>query len=255
MYVKGFLATLIVFLASAGTASAQWTMQPWIDRGYFNLNLGFETTSGTLDDSVSFTLYGETGTKSVTQNVDSGSFFDFSVGSRVWRNVSVGIGYHRGSNTSEATASASVPHPVIFLANRNATAAAGDLNRTESAVHLVFGYMIPINEDLSIHVTGGPSFFTLKQEVLGDLAFTETGANNFATVNAAPVIVEREDSVVGINIGIDLTYIFYKSDAYRIGGGFFARYNGGSARITVIGNEVDSDVGGLQIGFGARVRF
>jgi hypothetical protein len=114
--------------------------------------------------------------------------------------------------------------------------------------------MIPFNDELSVHVTGGPSFFSLKQEVLGDLAFTETGGS-FATVNAAPVVVEREDSVVGINVGIDLTYIFYNSDAYRIGGGFFARYNGGSARITVVGNEVDSDVGGLQIGLGARVRF
>jgi hypothetical protein len=254
MHVKGFLATVCVFLASAGTASAQWMQQPWTDRGYFNLNLGFETTSGTLDDNVSFTLYGEPGTKSMTQNVDSGSLIDFSVGSRVWRNVSVGIGYHHGSNTSEATATASVPHPVVFLANRNATAAASDLNRSESAVHLLIGYMIPINEALSVHVTGGPSFFSVKQDVLGDLAFTEQGGS-FATVNAAPVVVERKDSVVGINIGLDVTYVFYQSDAYRIGGGFFARYNGGSARLTVMQNEVDSDVGGLQIGFGARVRF
>ena len=254
MHVKGFLATVCVFLASAGTASAQWTLQPWTDRGYFNLNLGFENTSGTLDDNVTFSLYDETGLKTVTQNVDSGSLIDFSVGSRVWRNVSVGIGYHRGSNTSEATATATVPHPLVFLSNRNASAAANDLNRTESAVHLLFGYMFPLNEALSVHVTGGPSFFRLKQDVLGDLSFTETGGT-FATVNTAPVVVERSDSVVGINIGLDLTYVFYSSDAYRIGGGFFARYNGGSARLTVIGNEVDTDVGGLQIGFGARVRF
>jgi hypothetical protein len=228
-------------------------LQPWTDRGYFNFNIGFETTSGTLTDNVSFTLYEETGTKSVEQNVDSGSFIDFSAGSRVWRNVSVGLGFHRGTNTSEATGTASVPHPVFFNRNRLATVAANDLERTEYAVHLQFGYMIPVNDVFSIHVTGGPSFFRLEQDVIGDMTFTEGPGNT--TVTAAPTIITRTDSVTGLNIGVDVMYLLYDSDPYRIGGGAFIRYAGASARIPVIANEVDTDVGGLQIGFGARLRF
>ena len=249
---KTFTAiTTVVFLASAAPALAQGP-QPWTDRGYFNVNVGFETTSGTLADSRSFVKDLETGTMLAEHNVDSGSLFDFSVGSRVWRNVSVGLGYHRGSNTSEGSATASVPHPLIFNSHRAAAAAASGLDRTESAIHLLIGYMIPVSDVLSVHVTAGPSFFRLKQDVIGDLTFTETAP--FTTVDAAPQISERSDSAAGVNVGVDVTYQFWESDAYRIGAGAFLRYAGASARITVLENSVDSDVGGLQFGLGARVR-
>ena len=243
----------LLLLAAAQPASAQ-VGAAWVDRGYFNLSVGFESTSGTLNDSATFTLYDESGTKTVEQNVDSGSLIDFSVGSRVWRNVSVGIGFHRGANSSEASGTASVPHPVLFNSSRAAAVAAGDLDRSEQAFHLQLGYMILVNEDLSVHVTLGPSFFRLKQDVLSDFSFTETGFP-FNTVNADAVIVERSDSAVGVNAGVDVAYELWESDAYRLGAGAFLRYAGASARITVIENNVDTDVGGLQFGLGLRVRF
>jgi hypothetical protein len=254
MYKKSALiaALALVMSAFATPASAQFGPS-WIDRGYFNFNVGFESTSGTLTDSTTFTLYDEAGTRTVEQNVDSGSFIDFSVGSRVWNNVSVGIGYHRGSNSSEASGTLSVPHPLIFNSNRVASVAAGDLDRTEQAFHIHVGYMIPVNDELSVHVTVGPSFFRLKQDVLADVTFTEQAP--FTTVNVSGVTAERSDSVVGVNAGVDVTYILSESDAYRIGAGAFLRYAGASARIPVIENEVDTDVGGLQFGLGLRVRF
>jgi hypothetical protein len=256
---KGFMdrnfvavsAIALLVIASAAPASAQTSS--WVDRGYFNVNVGFETTSGTLTDATTFRLYDESGTRSIEQNVDSGSFLDFSAGSRVWRNVSVGIGFHRGANSSEATGSVSVPHPIIFNSNRLGTVAAGNLDRTEQAFHLQVGYMIPVNDDISVHVTVGPSFFRLKQDMLADVSFTEQSP--FTSVNATGVVAERSDSVTGVNAGVDVTYLLSQSDAYKIGAGAFLRYAGASARITVIENEVDTDVGGLQFGLGLRVRF
>jgi hypothetical protein len=238
---------------AAGQASQMW--QAWNERGYFNFNIAFETTSGTLSDSVTFPIYDENGTKSVQQNVDSGSLIDFSVGSRVWRNVSAGIGYHRGSNTSEASATASVPHPLVFTSNRATAASASDLQRVESAFHIQFGYMFVFSEVLTVHATIGPSFFNLDQDVLADLTFSDPPPHNVVT--ATPVIQERSDSATGINIGVDATYQLYDGGDYKAGAGVFLRYAGASARIRVLegGNEVDSDVGGIQIGFGARVRF
>jgi hypothetical protein len=249
-----FLAavTIATLFAGASHASAQ-VGEPWTERGYFNLNAGFETSSGTLSDAVTFTLYDETGNKRVDQNVDSGALFDFSVGSRVWRNVSVGIGYHRGASSSEAAATASVPNPAIFGSNRAVAVAASDLERRVRAIHLQVGYMIPVTEDLSVHVTVGPSFFRLTQDVIGDLTFDE--ASPFTTVNATPLIENRSDSSVGVNIGADVTYKLWEGDAYTVGGGMFLRYSGATARIRILDNDVDSDLGGLQIGFGARVRF
>jgi hypothetical protein len=243
----------LLLMASAAPAIAQPAPADWIDRGYFNFNVGFETTSGTLNDSSTFRLYDENGTKTVEQNVDSGSLIDFSVGGRVWRNVSVGIGYHRGANSSEAAGTASVPHPLVFGRNRTTSFAAGDLSRTEQAFHIQLGYMLPLSEELSVHLTFGPSFFRLKQDVLADATFNEAAPFNSVTANG--VVAERTDSVTGLNAGVDVAYKLWESDAYKLGAGVFLRYAGASARIPVIENEVDTDVGGLQFGFGLRVRF
>lgn len=247
-----FVFVCAALAASADPASAQ-TVQDWLDRGYFNVNVGFGSTSGTLNDATTFRLYDETGTRRVTQPTDGGPFFDFSIGTRVWRNASVGLGYHRGSSSNHATVEASVPHPLFFNTFRAVSLATGDLNRTESAVHLQFGYMLPMSDRLSVHVTAGPSFFRLKQDVVGDVTFAETPP--FNTVNATTVVAERSDSTVGINVGADVTYLFYEANDVRVGGGMFVRYSGATAEIPVIANSAETDLGGLQIGFGARVRF
>ena len=33
--------------------------------------------------------------------------------------------------------------------------------------------MLPLNEDLSVHVTVGPSFFSVHQDVVSDVTYTE----------------------------------------------------------------------------------
>lgn len=247
------VAVCVLLMASAREADAQ-VGQPWTDLGYFNLNAGFESASGTLNDSTTFTLYDESGTKTVGLDTDSGALIDFSVGSRVWRNVSVGIGFHHGGSSGEAAVQSSVPHPLFFDSNRNVATTAGDLDRSERAIHLQFGYVVPINDRLSVHITAGPSFFRLKQEVVSDVTFAEVGLP-FTDVNVTPVVTERSDSATGGNVGIDVAYLAYETTTLRLGGGVFIRYSGASASITVLQNEVDSDVGGLQFGLGARLRF
>ena len=166
----------LLFTASAHEASAQ-IVQPWTDRGYFNFNVGFETASGTLADARTFRLPNDTedATLAVSSGVDSGALIDFSVGSRAWRNVSLGIGYHRGSTSGEGTLEASVPNPFLTDRPRDVALPLSDLDRTEQAIHLLFGYMLPLSDELSVHLTLGPSFFRLNQEVVSDATFTEQG--------------------------------------------------------------------------------
>jgi hypothetical protein len=246
------VAVCLLLAASVRDASAQ-AGQAWTDRGYLNLNIGFESTSGTLNDAATFTLYDELGTKAVEAGTDSGSIFDFSVGSRVWRNVSVGLGYHRGSTSGEAAVSASVPNPLFFNRHRAVAFGVSDLNRTEQAFHIQFGYMLPLSDRMDVHLFFGPSFFRLKQDVVSDVSFTETGNN--ATVNGSAVVEERSDSAAGANVGVDVAYKLYENINWKVGAGMFVRYSGASGKITVLQNTLDSDVGGLQIGFGARLRF
>ena len=69
------------------------------------------------------------------------------------------------------------------------------------------------------------------------------------------MITEREDSAVGVNIGADITYKLRDTPAGAIGVGAFIRYAGANTELQVIENQADTDLGGFQIGFGARFRF
>jgi hypothetical protein len=250
---KALLFAVCLLVALSVRDAAAQTVREWTDRGYANVNIGFESGSGNLNDTATFRLYDEDGTLSVAQAVDSGAFFDFSVGARVWRNASAGIGFHTGTSHSEAAVQASVPDPVVFGRPRAVNTVVGDLKRNERAFHLQFGYMLPLSDRISVHVMAGPSFFTLNQDVVEALDVTET-----PSFGGTPVVARRTDSPVGANIGADVTYQFYERNNVKVGAGMFLRWTGASADVEVVrdsGHILDSDVGGLQIGFGGRVRF
>jgi hypothetical protein len=246
------VAVLLVLAGSVREASAQYG-DPWIERGYFNLNIAFGGSSGSFVDARTFRLYDDDGSLTVDTSFDSGAMFDFAVGARVWRNVSLGIGFHTGGSSGDGVVVASVPHPTEF-SHRPVALNVPDLDRSERAFHLQLGYMLPLNEEISVHVTIGPSFFSVHQDVVSDVTFTEIGPP-FTSVNAAPVITERSDSPVGFNIGVDATYKLYETPTMKLGAGMFLRYAGSTANFQVLDNTVETDVGGVQIGFGGRLRF
>ena len=247
------VSVCLLIIASARDASAQ-AIKQWIDRGYANVNIGFESSSDTLADSTTFVVYDDNGAKGVAADVDSGSLFDFSVGARVWRNASVGLGFHVGSVSNEGIATISVPSPISFSSpSRTAAVTVSDLERRERAFHIQFGYMLPINEKLDVHILGGPSFFRLTQDVISDVTFTEVGSP-FTAVNASAAITERKRSVTGAHIGADVTYKLRDTNGVAVGVGGFVRYAGAKADVQVINTEVDTDVGGIQFGFGLRIR-
>jgi hypothetical protein len=255
---QALTAVLMVFVVARG-ADAQTPTQPSAqppapaERIYFNLNGGFQSTSGELNDATTFRLYDEDASLSVAQATDSGAFVDFSAGYRVWRNATIGIGFHQGGSHSEAAVQGSVPDPVFFNRNRPVSLCVTDLDRSERAVHLQFGYMWPLTDRITAHVTLGPSFFKVRQDVVSGITVNETG--NLTSVNAEATRSERTDSPAGFNIGVDLGFLVYQVNTAKVGAGMFIRYAGASSDIQVLSNTVDSDLGGLQIGFGGRVRF
>ena len=250
--VVTFAAGLLI-LVSAREAAAQ-AGQAWTDRGFVNFNVGFQSTSTDLNDTSTFRLYDEDASLAVAQTTDSGAFVDFGAGARVWRNVSVGFAFHQGSSTSDAAVSGQVPHPLFFNRNRSVALTATDLERTERAFHLQFGYMFVVNDQVQVNVFAGPSFFKVRQDVVSSIDVTEQGGD-FSRVTATAAVAERSDSPVGANIGADVSYLFYRTDSVKVGAGVFFRYAAAKADIQVLQNTVESDLGGAQVGFGARVRF
>jgi hypothetical protein len=242
-------------LCTAEMAAAQSAMgRAWQDRVYFNFNYLAETESNDFGESRTFTLYEEQARMETSIDMPSDGVLDFSAGVRVWKNLSVGIGYSIQSSTGTGVVSGSLPHPLFFDRPRTFSEDVDGIDRDETGTHIIFGWTIPFNEKFDVMIAGGPSFFRLHQEVISSVDAAETGSP-FTTVLVEPVITERAASVAGANIGVDVNYILVAQGRTRIGAGLTLRYAAAQAELQLSSETVETKVGGFQIGGGLRVRF
>ncbi len=70
-----------------------------------------------------------------------------------------------------------------------------------------------------------------------------------------PTVATTKKSVVGYNVGADFGYMFWSNDSVRVGAGAFVRYTSAKADVPVFDTVNSTDVGGIQFGFGGRLRF
>lgn len=236
-----------VLAGSVTAAHAQGTVS---DRGYINVGWGVESGSSAMTDTLTTTIYDEAATITSASTFTSGSLFDVGVGIRVWRNLTVGAAYHQEQNDTDGTVTGSIPSPIFFNRPRQLSETE-PLDRKESAAHIVFGWWVPIGSKFDVMVSGGPSFFRLTQDAISEVT-PDAGIN---TVNASLRTAERSKSVTGYNVGVDATYILWQNDSMRIGAGGFLRFTQASTDIEMLATSQPTDVGGMQFGFGARIRF
>jgi opacity protein-like surface antigen len=240
---KAVLCACALGLVAASPAAAQGPLY----RGFLSVNFGVQATSRSHDESGTFELYGETGTVEGTREVGAGPLFDVSGGFIVWKNILVGVGYSRFSDQGDVALEARVPDPLHFDRPRSAAITLADAAHTEHAFHVQALYALQLTEKLDVMLGGGPSFFSLTQDVLDEIVATE-GSTLTVTGTTASV----SESAVGFNVGADLTYLFTD----RLGAGFFARYSEASVNMPAgEGATRDVKVGGFQLGAGLRFRF
>jgi len=246
------LTFLVICLIAGASRDAAAQTRAWDDRVYLNVGFGVESGSSALTDSKTFTIYDETATVAASSDYTSGSLFDVGIGFRVWRNMSVGVAYHQEQNTAEFDVTGSAPHPIFFNQPRNFSVKAGGTEfRKEKATHLQVGWMIPFNDKLDVLVFGGPSWFRLEQPVVSGVEILDR-ASLFSQITTVEI---RKKSPIGFNVGADASYILWSNDSVRVGAGGFVRYARAKTNVLLLSTEQDTDVGGLQIGFGARLRF
>jgi hypothetical protein len=246
-----FLIACGVLAGTANQASAQGAT--WADRGYINVGWGVESGSSTMADTKTASVYEETATFNTSSTFTSGSLFDVGAGIRLFKNLTVGVAYHQEQNDTEAEITGSVPSPLFF--NRPRTLSATEpLDRKEAATHVTLGWVVAINDKFDIHITGGPSFFRLTQEVISTVSQSETTATA-TTVGADFDKIEAKKSVTGYNVGADVTYIFWSNDSIRLGAGGFFRYTNAETELQMLSTSQPTKLGGTQFGLGARLRF
>jgi hypothetical protein len=211
-----------------------------------SVNFGVQGGSGDFTQRLTPTIYDEPATIDIAQSYESGPLFDIGADVIVTGNLGVGLHYSRTSGDGAAAVAGQIPDPLFFDRPRGATASADGLEHTESAVHLQVFYRFAASPKLDVSVGVGPTFFSVKQQLIDTVAVSEPGPT------MTPQVVEADDSPVGVNFGADVTYLV--TDA--IGVGAMLRYATGSADFaTAGGGSVSLDAGGFQFGAGLRVRF
>jgi hypothetical protein len=247
MWVAGCALALVL-----GASSAQAQMQQWEDKGYVSVNLGLQTQSRSFTEISTPEIYGENALITVPHNVSGGILIDVAGGVRVWRNLAVGVGFSSFGDDETPTLAAEIPSPLGFGAARAASASTGELNHSETAVHVQLLWMVPMTNEFEFAFIAGPSFYSIKQDFVGTVTAVE-GDPPFATVTLSGVVPEESSkTAVGVTFGVDGTYRL----SPRFGAGAFIRYSAASADLeTAGGGTVTVDAGGFQVGAGLRVRF
>lgn len=251
---QSVLMLVVMFGVCAGVAKdANAQGATWADRGYVNIGFGVESGSSSITDTKNLVIYEEAATVTSNTTWTSGSLVDAAFGLRVWRNMTVGVAYHQEENDADGELTGTIPSPIFFNRPRTLSQEVV-LERKEKAAHVVIGWAVTISEKFDVLVSGGPSFFRLEQDVVANVEIGERGSP-FTEVVARPTIETRKKSLAGFNVGADATYILWSNDDVRVGAGGFVRFTQASGDILMLVTEQSTDVGGVQFGFGGRIRF
>jgi hypothetical protein len=212
-------AVLAVPRLSAAQAVAPSAAPPDLPRIYVDVNaLGY---SSPLGESKTFQKYGlnfgEVATFKATYPEPSGSGpFPAYLGGgyMVSRLLAVGVSYSRMSRDSAVDVSAEIPHPAFFNAIAAGSGTTGTtLSRRESAVHVSLA-LVPVRSNrLEFRLLGGPSFFTLKGDMVSEIEYEQTfdslAPQSTVTVSGMSTRA-ASGNAIGFHAGADLTYFVHR---------------------------------------------
>jgi hypothetical protein len=220
-------------------------------RGYVSVDGGYQGGTEDFGNGGTFTQYLEEARFDSDYELKPGPQLNIAGGIGIWKNVYAGVAVTRFTRTTPTRVTGAIPHPFFFSRLRNIEGDVAGLKREELAVHLHARVVVPTSPKMTVALFGGPSWFSVKQGVVGGIQYTESYPFDTAAFQSATTSRSTK-SQVGFNVGGDVAYFFMKN--VGIGGSAqFAR-----AEVTLPSgnaNDVTMDVGGLQGGVGLRLRF
>lgn len=245
--------TMVLALACWAVASPSAVAQPQ-PRVFVSINAVERTTARTLADSTTFdtpfSAGREPGSASSTYKIPAGVMFDGEGVVRLWRGLGVGAAVSAFSSRNDFQVTAQLPHPFFF--NRARTVD-GTVNsrHAETAVHVMAAYYVPLTPRLNVILSAGPSRFSVEQKLVRSVTATEVYPFDTAEFGSADLEVVKT-TAWGFNVGADVSWMFTRG--FGVGG--LVRFAQSTVDLTPAGRAaVKMDVGGFQVGGGARVGF
>jgi hypothetical protein len=238
---------LIVCLGMAASATPAHAQAAWRDRGYVNISGWYQPGSQGFAATVRPVDFAETSIIDTSYETGSVPGFDAGGGVRVWRNLAVGVDVSYLSKGDSGTIDAQIPHPFFFNRLRAVTGDASGLAHEETAVHLQALWMVALRDRWQLAIAGGPSWFSVGQDLVRDVTVTQTYPYDTATF-ASATITHRSGSRLGFNAGADFTYRLRR----HVGLGFGATYSRASIPLD---DTLTVEAGGARVGGGLRFGF
>ena len=244
MRVSVVTACAVCLLLAPATSRAQ-------ARGRVSFNVGQQATSTDFSQSGSFQDFVENATFSAAHQIDKDTFYDGGFTVRVAGGFAMGLAVSSFTTTDAVVVQASLPHPFIFNQPRGVTGSPDGFERTETGVHLLFGWLLPTTDRFEVLLSAGPSFLQVEQDFVERVNYTHAYPFDEAQFAGAPA--ERlKERATGFNAGADVTFKFTPN----VGVGALIRYS--KATLEAVGSTGGStsfDVGGLHAGGGLRFIF
>jgi hypothetical protein len=149
--------------------------------------------------------------------------------------------------------SAAVPHPFFFKTPRSISGTAPALHREELVTHIMGIYTLHPGRALDIALSAGPSFFTVRQDVVSDITFSDTYPYDAPAFTSAATQRVKSSNTTGFNVGADVDLRL----ARHAGLGGSAKFSKATVPLSVPNSSttVSVDAGGTQIAGGLRIYF
>jgi hypothetical protein len=216
------------------------------------LNGAFAPGSLAFDESRRFTEFAETATLDASYKDDAGPGLDVGLQFNFTRNLGVLAGLSKLNRSGGGTFNASLPHPFFFNQFRRAEGRFDGFDYLETALHLDL-VASRARGPLEFAVFAGATRFNVKTDLVDTLQYSHSYPYDSVTITGVPK-KRHSQTPTGFNVGGRVDYALGR--AKRVGLGLQLRYSRASAEFAPAeGSSVKLDVGGLQLGVGARLFF
>ena len=247
--MKKIILTTVLWCCTTVPALAQGPVLPF--RMFVAFDGSYQATSSEFNDAGTFAANAEQARFDTDYAVTRGPGLDVTAGAHVTRRMAVAVSASRFMQSTPATLSGSVPHPLYFDRARSVGAELGQLRRQELGIHLQARGIVASGRRAEMGVFGGPSIFRVSQEMVTGFGYGEAYPYDEVSFRSAET-TDAAATRLGFNVGTDVTMFLTR----QVGIGATMQFARGSVSLTsASGDEQHVTVGGLRAGGGLRVRF
>ena len=252
-------ASVAVCALLMGAPAAAQEHRAWPERGFVTIDVPYQPLNNSFSESVTITdvfRKSEQDAFSAAYGSTKGVLVDVGGGVRLAGSFGVGVTASWFRRSGDATVDLSVPNPLTANRPRTLNGTVTGLNRREIALHVQALYAVPLGHKARLMLSGGPSAFQVRQDVVQGVDFDE--APGFSSITLKQVLTTGVTrTIVGFNAGADVTWRL----GSHFGVGSVTRYSRATftadpGSVTpALTRSIEARAGGLQIGAGVRILF